>query len=53
MRSLMKIRTQERQYLHKRIKSGTGYRKRYTKVIEQGAEGHYPSAKPANHSQVV
>jgi len=27
--------------------SGPGYRKRYTKVIEQGVAGHYPSANNA------
>ncbi|KUO76392.1 MAG: hypothetical protein APF77_06755 [Clostridia bacterium BRH_c25] len=27
--------------------TGFGYRKRYTKVIKQGVEGHYPSANKA------
>jgi len=27
--------------------SGSGYRKKYIKVIKQGVEGHYPSANNA------
>ena len=43
MRSLRKIQTHERQYLHKRHMSGPGYWKRHIKVIKHGSEGHYPS----------
>jgi len=39
MRSLRVIQTQERQYLHKRRKSGPGYRKRYTKLISKALRG--------------
>jgi len=47
MRSLVEILTQERQYLHKRLMSGPGYRKRYIKMIELSVAGHYPSANNA------